>query len=97
MEAAGQDVDEEAADELVDGERHHLGPLASVGAVVFPLEGHARVVERDEPAVGDGDAVRVARQIGEYRLGAAERALAVDDPFGLTQRRQIRGESIALG
>ena len=28
MEAAGQDVDQEAADELVDGERHYLGPFA---------------------------------------------------------------------
>src|SRR5579864_1894493 len=28
MEAAGQDVDQEAADELVDGERHHLGAVA---------------------------------------------------------------------
>src|SRR5260370_32568520 len=26
MEAAGQDVDQEAADELVDGKRHHPGP-----------------------------------------------------------------------
>ena len=45
MEAAGQHVDEEAADELVDGERHHLGPLAPLGAVVLPLEGDAGVVE----------------------------------------------------
>src|SRR5205807_8948229 len=28
VEAARQDVDQEAADELVDGERHHLGPMA---------------------------------------------------------------------
>jgi hypothetical protein len=26
VETVGQNVDEEAADELVDGERHHLGP-----------------------------------------------------------------------
>jgi hypothetical protein len=36
MEAAGQDVGEEAADELVDGERHHLGPLTSLRPVVLP-------------------------------------------------------------
>src|SRR5438309_12034947 len=40
MEAAGQHVDQEAADELVDGKRHHLGPVAPVGAVVLPPEGH---------------------------------------------------------
>jgi len=57
MEAARQDVDQEATDELVDGERHQLGAVAPVGAVVLPPEGHAGVVEGDEPAVGDGDAV----------------------------------------
>lgn len=61
MESGGQDVDEEAANELVDGEGHHLGAFASFGAVVLPLEGDASVVDRDEPTVGDGDAVRVAR------------------------------------
>jgi hypothetical protein len=32
-------------------------------------------VERDQPAVGDGDAVGVAGEIGQHRLGAAERGL----------------------
>ena len=76
MEAAGQHVDEEAADELGDGERHHLGPFAALGPVVLPLEGHAGVVERDEPAVGDSDAVGVARQISQHRFGSAEWPLA---------------------
>ena len=53
--------------------------------------------KRDEPAVGDGDAVGVARQIGQHRLGSAEGSLGVDDPLGLAQRRQIRGEGMALG
>ena len=34
VETVGQHVDKEAADELVDGERHHLGSLTSTGAVV---------------------------------------------------------------
>ena len=76
VEAARQDVDQEAADELVDGERHHLGPIAPVGAVVLPAEGHAGVVECDEAAVRDGDPVSVERQVGQHRLGPAERALA---------------------
>src|SRR6266568_5056889 len=96
MEAAGQDVDQEAADELVDGERHHLGLVAAVGAVVLPPEGHAGVVEGDEPAVRDGDAVGVERKIGQHRLGTAERSLAVDDPFELAQRCEIGGEGAAL-
>ena len=97
VETIGQDVDEETADELVDGERHHLGAVTPAGAVVLPLEGHAGVGDADQTAVGDRDAVRVARQIGQHRFGSAERALAVDDPFGSPQRRQICREGSALG
>src|SRR5262249_60603642 len=61
MEAAGQDVDQEAADKLVDGERHHLDAVAPISAVVLPPEGDAGVVEGDEPSVRDGDAVGVER------------------------------------
>src|SRR5262245_28675240 len=68
VEAAGQYVDEEAADELIAGQRHDLDPLPSLGAIVLPPEGDAVVVEGDQPAVGDGDAVSVAAEIGEYRL-----------------------------
>ena len=60
MEAAGQDVDEEAANELAMGQRHDLVALMSVGAVVLPLEDDGVVVGGDEAAVGDGDAVGVA-------------------------------------
>ncbi len=90
VEALGQDVDEEASDELLRGQRHDLLPVASPigiwGPVVLPLEGHAAVVEGDETAVGDGDAVGVARQVGEDRLGPTERRLGVDHPFELAQR-----------
>jgi hypothetical protein len=59
MEAARQNMDQEAADELVGGERHDLPSLTTFGAVVLPLEGDAIVIERDEAAVGDGNAVDV--------------------------------------
>ena len=75
-------MDEEAADELVDGERHHLSPFAPLGPVVLPPEGHAVVVERDEPAVGDGDTVRIARQISQHGFWTAEWSLRIDDPLG---------------
>jgi len=45
VESGWQDVDEEAADELVGGEGHHLGALAAFGAVVLPLERHAGIAE----------------------------------------------------
>src|ERR1019366_8940101 len=96
MEAARQHVDEEAADELVGGERHDLLPLTTFGAVVLPLEGDAVAVERDEAAVGDGNAVGVARQISQHRLGSTERSLCIDDPLGFACRRQICRERVAL-
>ncbi len=68
MEAAGQDVQEKAADELGAVERHGPEPVAAFDAVVLPLEGDARLVERNEPGVRDRDAVGVARKIGENRF-----------------------------
>ena len=38
VEAVGQDVDQEAADELVGGERHHLVAVAAFEPVVLPLK-----------------------------------------------------------
>ena len=96
MEAAGQHVDEKAADELIDGEGHQLKALAALRAIILPAEGHTGIVERNEPTVGDGAAVGVAREVGQYCFGSAERAFAVDDPFRVAQRREVGGEGIAF-
>ena len=63
-------------------------PGPCLGAIVLPAEGDALVVEGDEPAVRDGDAVGVAGEVGEHRLGSGERALGVDHPFAAAQRRE---------
>src|SRR4029077_18007157 len=42
--------------------------------LVLPFESHALAVEREEPAVGDSDPVRVARQVGEHSVGSAKAA-----------------------
>jgi hypothetical protein len=52
-------------------------------AVVLPSEGYAGIVEGDEAAVGDGDTVIVARQIGQHSLrldmpAESRRAAALD-------------------
>ena len=69
MEACGQHVHEKAADELVCGERHHLVALATFEPVVLPLEGDAFLVACDQAAIGDGDAVGVAREIAQTSFG----------------------------
>src|SRR5258707_1166131 len=74
----GQNVDEEASQELIRGNGHDL-LLAAVG-IVSPAEGDAIVFEGYESMVGDGDAVGIAGQVVENILGAAERWLGIDHP-----------------
>src|SRR5215472_18423092 len=73
MEPVGQDVDQEAADELVGVERDELVAGVVLGPVILPFESHALAVEGDEPAVGDSDPVRVTGKVGEHSVGSAKR------------------------
>lgn len=77
VESLWQHVEQEAADELVGGERHDLLPVGAVATIVLVVEGDAARVEADEAAVRDRDPVREARQIGEHRLRAGEGRLGV--------------------
>src|SRR5437867_12186395 len=70
VKAVRQGVQEEATDELVGGKRHHFGLV--VVPVIAPAEAQLSLFEPDEPAVGDGDAMGVAAEIGEDLIGAAE-------------------------
>ncbi len=81
VEAAGHGVLQEAADELVGLQSHDLG--LAVLAIVFSGEADLAVLEPDQTAVGDGDAVGVAAEIAEHLLGASEWRLGVDDPLDL--------------
>ncbi len=70
VETVGQDVDQEAADELVGVERHQLVAGIGLGAVILPFESHAFAVEGDQPAIGNSDPVRVAgRRTADAQLG----------------------------
>ena len=97
VEALWQDVDQETADELDGGERYDLLAITTFGTIVLPSEGDTGAVAGDQSAVGDGDAVGIARQIGQHGLGSAEWALCVDDPLGLAQRREISREGLRIG
>jgi len=68
MEALRQNVEQQAPDELAGRQRHRAKPLPAVAAVVLEAEGDATVIEADQSAARDGDAVGVAREIGEHRL-----------------------------
>ena len=75
VEAARQHVREKAADELLRVERHGLVSVTCVDPIILPFERDGMIVERDQPAVGDGDAVRVASQIGQRGFGTISRTL----------------------
>ncbi len=94
MEAGRQDVQEEPAHELARIEPHHLA--AAFLPVVLPEETDGIVCHGDEPAVGDGDAMGVAAEIGQHLLGAAEGRFGVDHPVDPAQRRAVRGEGAGL-
>ena len=77
-QTAGQNVQQEAAQELMCGNGHEL-LLAAVG-MVSPAEGDAIALKGHEAMVGDGDAVGIASQVVENMFGAAEGRLGVNDP-----------------
>ena len=88
MEAVGQNMEEEAADELLGGEGHHLA-LAGV-AVVGPAA-HLAVFEGEQPAVGDRYAVGVAGEIGQDLLRVGEGGFGIDDPCDRTSPGKENG------
>ena len=94
-QAAGQDVQQEAAQELMCGNGHDL--LLAAVSIVSPTEGDAIVFEGHEPMVGDGDAMGIAGQVVENVFGAAERWLGVDDPVLLTQLPEETGNAAGSG
>ena len=75
LEPLRQHVLQEARDERLGTQLLHPF-LAHVGVVAHP-EGDCPVVQADQPFIGNGDPVRVARQIIEHMGRAAERLFRV--------------------
>ncbi len=77
-EAAREDVEEKAGEERDRREGHRLQP-APAGVVPPPAcrepsrtEAHPSLVPAHEPVIGDGDAVRVAPEVVQDLVRAAE-------------------------
>jgi hypothetical protein len=77
-QALGQNVDEEASQELIRGDVHDL--LLTTGCIILPAEGDPILLEGHETMVGDGDTVGVAGQVVKNMFRSAERRLGIDDP-----------------
>ena len=97
VQSGGQDMEQEAADELLDRECHPLVSNTPLAPVVLPAEGNPALVERDEAAVGDRHPMGIAREVGQHSLGSGEGALGIDDPLALAQGLEPVGEDVCLG
>ena len=95
-EARRQDVETEAAQELLQRESHRAA-LAAVG-VVFVPEGDRVVgkIQSFQAAVGDGDPVRVAAQVRQDDLRSRKRAFGVDDPLATADATEPPSELCGL-
>ena len=89
-----QHVNQEPTDELDRLECHQL--LGVVVGRVAPAERDLAILNRDEPSVGDGNAVRVIGQILEHVLRAAEGRLDAEHPFLGFERTQKAVEGFRL-
>ena len=89
-EAAWQQVEQEAAQELVDRQSQQALLVGMRG--VSPAEGDVALFEGDQSAVGDGDAVGVAAEIAQRVFRSAEGRLGIDDPVVAEQGSEPCGE-----
>ena len=76
--AARQQVKQESAQELFDGQSRQ--PLLVAVSGVAPAKSYVALGESNQPAVGNGNAVGIGTEIAQCVFWPAERALGVDDP-----------------
>ena len=97
VQTFGQHVHEEPPDKLMRRQRHGGVAARPLHPVVLDLKGDAAGIGADQPAVGDGDAVGIAGEIGQHRLWSGEGRLAVDEPPPAPQRAEVPHEGAPLG
>jgi hypothetical protein len=73
-------VDQEAADELIGGNRHQA--LLITASIIPPTERDIAAIEGHQSVIGDGDAVRIATQVTKnlFRL-RMEHPIKIRKPF----------------
>ncbi len=83
-----------APQELRCRERHQA-LLVSV-RIVLPAESDLLPIERNEPVIADGNAMRIAAQIAEHRFWACHRRFNIDDPVFPMQRLKQSPEGFGI-
>ena len=94
LESIGQHVKEEAADEFVSIERHRL--VLAVMAIIFPAKRDLAVIDIEQAIVGDGDTVRVPRDIVEDLVRPSEGFFGVDHPVLFANGSDVTQEGSAV-
>lgn len=88
--ATGQDMEQEAAQELLRTEGHH-SLLISVG-IILPAETHLVMLEGHDAMVGDGHAMGVTGEIAEHMMRTAKGWLGVNHPVLTEEGTQERAK-----
>jgi len=94
VEPTRQNVEQKSPDELVRRKGH--GFLLIVIAVVSPTKFHLTLFDVDESMIGNGHPVGVAADIVHHLLWPGERWFGVDDPFNVSYRIEMTGESLGI-
>ena len=79
VEAAQWDMEHQPPQEF-DGLKRQ-GAQAVATSIILVAKGHLATLQGHEPVVGDGDAMRIAGQVGEDVLGILEGLFGVHDPL----------------
>jgi len=87
-------MEQEAAQELIDGQSHEPFLVAVRG--IAPAEGDVAIAEIDQPGVGEGDAMGVCAEIAQYMFRSSEGPLGVNDPVVAEQYSQPCGEGARM-
>lgn len=94
MKSVGQTMQQEPADEFMRLQGHLTRCV--VVAIILPAKCHAGIVGMHEPIAGDGDAVGITTEIGQYMRGRAEGRRGISDPAFLAQRADRLGKASAI-
>ena len=92
LKSAGQDMQQKAANKLIDIQAHHL--LARFVPVIFPVKADLAIDAIDQTLIGNGHPMRIAAKILKNLLRAAKRWLGVNYPLDLSYWSQIAGKGI---
>ena len=94
VESVGQDMHQEASDELRCGQAHNLLAITILDPVILPAKRHRVGVGVDEALVGDRYSMGVTAEIGEHGFRPVERRFGIHHPFGFAERGQPCREGI---